>query len=981
MSVTDRRLGVTGAAAIKVPCRVATVGNVTLSGLQTIDGVSLASGDRVLVLAQTNGVQNGIYTVDSGAWRRAVDFNGPRDCTEGTLVTVNDGLTGSGVYRLDTSDPVIGTSSLSFVGSGFDVERTVGATPPAGYVLAEAPGLEPRIVGPLCSPDTRMIRRLYDAGDGKISVETEEDHGLSSGSGLYVRANGIDGATHMMIRANNWTGGPLVDNGTLEPTTVANPKAVRLGGDSWSYTVTGARTLTLTGANSIWKLVSTDPDPTILPGGFIYKTQVDAWPAVKQLGAYIAGRPHSRIAFGAGIFWFLRNGGDLSGSSWTGAGNVEMPAFSIVEGVHPAVSIFARGDYFNSTPFRFFDSGTQVRNIGQFGNAPFQKLATHGWKATASTNLRTIFDLSYENVWNWSIPGYTLNTGHPGGKTRMSLVNVRGFFNTNDFADFKGAQNVNPEGAFANEARSLFTMGCGMGTVGRNTVLPVELGSNPIGITNGSADFTVQLTFKPYVGQKFLAGDTWPDVGNFSFAGKGFTVKARSGTGNKVATVSYDGTTLASASTGSYGGTGLTLRAPSLFRGKPNLDMRAENWRVDGLFTVDLFGYSSGPRVRGGDGDNGNGKGGHNSVINNVISLSLAASGDDTDGEAFRGLALIGHGVQVSNFYCHGNGKGVGVSLQSGADRGSVRGLVEYCATGASITGSNVTAAITTNANATRDILIDGDNGIETARVDNPFSITSGSTVVTVNWPNAPAGFLTGNTLRITGSEIIGGIVNVGGSWVVTKTATDTFTFDSLQTATETTTNGGGEGVILDALGTQEPTGVVIELQSTNCAGTVLDLKRTSGVTVRNSSWDGSGTMLSTTANTKGLRFTPENIGFPTRRTIRTANSGTITALTTYDAGALIIVPETASGFVVIPLPSAATVNDSWYVDILAENGTGSIGARPTAAGSDVINDGASATAAGGYITSSTDGAFIRIQRGGTGAYAWYCWGKVGTWA
>lgn len=826
-----------------------------------------------------------------------------------------------------------------------------------------------------------MIRRLYDPGDNTIAIETEEDHGLATGSGLYVRANGIDGATHMMIRANNWSGGPLVDNGTLEPTTVANTRAVRLGGDSWSYTVTGARTLTLEGANSIWKVEATDPDPTILPGGFIYKTQVDAWPSVKALGEYIAGRPHSRIAFGAGIFWFLRNGGDLSGSSWTGSGNVEMPAFSIVEGVSPTVTIFARGDYFNSTPFRFFDSGMWVRNIGQFGNAPYQKLATHGWKATASTNLRTIFDLTYENVWNWSIPGYVFNTGHPGGKTRMSLVNVRGFFNSNDFADYKGAQNVNPEGAFANSARDLFATGCGMGTVGRNTVLPVELGSNPIGITNGSADFTVQLTFKPYVGQKFLADDTWPDVGNFSFAGKGFTVKARGGTGNKVATCSYDGTTLASASTGSYGGTGLTLRSPSLFRGKPLLDMRAKNWRVDGLFYVDLFGYSSGPRVRGGDGTNGNGEGGHNSVINNIVSISLATSGDDTDGEAFRGLALIGYGVQVTNFYCHGNGKGVGVSLQSGADRGSVRGMVEYCATGVSITGSNVTAAVTTNANATRDILIDGDNGIVTARVDNPFSITSGSTIVTVSWPNAPAGFLTGNTLRITGSEVIGGIVNVGGSWVVTKTATDTFTFDSLQTATETTTNGGGEAVILDALGTQEPTGVVIELQSTNCTGTVLDMGRTSGVTVRNSTWDGSGTMLATTAFTKGLRFGGENVGFPSRRVVNLPNNGTITALNNYDAGARFRLPSTANGIATIPLPSAAGVASDYAIEIVCEKGTGAIGARVTAAGSDVINDGATATAAGGSLTSSTAGASLRIERGDTGATAWYVTRKIGTWS
>ena len=65
---TDRFNGLVGSAAIKLPCLAATTSNVTLSGEQSIDGVSLVEGDRVLVKNQTTGSENGIYVVSTGDW-------------------------------------------------------------------------------------------------------------------------------------------------------------------------------------------------------------------------------------------------------------------------------------------------------------------------------------------------------------------------------------------------------------------------------------------------------------------------------------------------------------------------------------------------------------------------------------------------------------------------------------------------------------------------------------------------------------------------------------------------------------------------------------------------------------------------------------------------------------------------------------------------------------------------------------------------
>lgn len=57
----------------KTSCRVATTANITLSGAQTIDGVSVIAGNRVLVKDQSSGAQNGLYLCAAGSWTRTVD--------------------------------------------------------------------------------------------------------------------------------------------------------------------------------------------------------------------------------------------------------------------------------------------------------------------------------------------------------------------------------------------------------------------------------------------------------------------------------------------------------------------------------------------------------------------------------------------------------------------------------------------------------------------------------------------------------------------------------------------------------------------------------------------------------------------------------------------------------------------------------------------------------------------------------------------
>jgi hypothetical protein len=60
---------------VKASVKAATTANITLSGAQTIDGISIVAGDRVLVKDQTASQNNGIYVAASGAWARSSDAN------------------------------------------------------------------------------------------------------------------------------------------------------------------------------------------------------------------------------------------------------------------------------------------------------------------------------------------------------------------------------------------------------------------------------------------------------------------------------------------------------------------------------------------------------------------------------------------------------------------------------------------------------------------------------------------------------------------------------------------------------------------------------------------------------------------------------------------------------------------------------------------------------------------------------------------
>lgn len=113
----------------KEPVRVATTANLTLSGSQTVDGVVVAPGDRVLVRAQSTASQNGVYVAAAGAWSRASDLDTGAEFP-GAALLVKEGATLADTPWICTNDsaPTLGSTAIAFSRFGVDESNLVHKT-------------------------------------------------------------------------------------------------------------------------------------------------------------------------------------------------------------------------------------------------------------------------------------------------------------------------------------------------------------------------------------------------------------------------------------------------------------------------------------------------------------------------------------------------------------------------------------------------------------------------------------------------------------------------------------------------------------------------------------------------------------------------------------------------------------------------------------------------------------------------------------
>ena len=201
----------------KEACNVATTANITLSGLQTIDGYTTVVGDRVLVKNQTNTANNGIYIASATSWSRSPDANtwaelvsaftfvetGSTEADTGWVCTVDAGGTlgttpvtwaqfsGAGTYQAGTG--------LTLTGNTFSITNTAvtaGSYGSASETLTATVNAQGQLTALADTPIAITLSQVTDAGT--IASQDADNVNITGGSIQNLTTfNGItiDGGT------------------------------------------------------------------------------------------------------------------------------------------------------------------------------------------------------------------------------------------------------------------------------------------------------------------------------------------------------------------------------------------------------------------------------------------------------------------------------------------------------------------------------------------------------------------------------------------------------------------------------------------------------------------------------------------------------------------------------------------------------------------------------------------------------------------
>lgn len=218
-----RAIQTMAASDYKKSVRCATTGPIALSGLQTIDGVALAAGDRVLVKDQAAASQNWIYTVAAGPWVRAQDANESAECTPGHLIPVQAGTANKlTVWQLtNTEPPVIGATALGFrlvIGKQgttlADYGITDAYTKAQTYSQTEVNELLIGVVKPQGSRAAPSNLRVSTTGSSSLVLVTADEVTVASVAGDYRTLTGVN----VTINCAN-AGANGLDSGALQALT------------------------------------------------------------------------------------------------------------------------------------------------------------------------------------------------------------------------------------------------------------------------------------------------------------------------------------------------------------------------------------------------------------------------------------------------------------------------------------------------------------------------------------------------------------------------------------------------------------------------------------------------------------------------------------------------------------------------------------------------------------------------------------------
>ena len=256
---------------VKQSVRAATTAAVLLaSGLEngdTVDGVTLATGDRVLVKNQGTASENGIYVVQSsGAAVRATDFDGTGEVSGGAFTFVEEGTENADSGWVVTSNGAItvGTDAIAWVqfsgagqitaGTGLTkTGNTINAVGTADRITANGDSID--IASTYAGQSSivtlgTITNGTWDATTiavtaGGTGVETFTDNGIVYGNGASALDVTAAGTQYEVLQAGSSgvpqfgalnlgqaaaiTGLLPVTNGGTGSSTAANARASLVG--------------------------------------------------------------------------------------------------------------------------------------------------------------------------------------------------------------------------------------------------------------------------------------------------------------------------------------------------------------------------------------------------------------------------------------------------------------------------------------------------------------------------------------------------------------------------------------------------------------------------------------------------------------------------------------------------------------------------------------------------------------------------------